>query len=104
MAVSTQTSPSLFAGLSAWAELGLAGWTTDNSDPDNFLYVLFHSDNAHAGAQNIAFYRNAGVDVLILDAQGASDDLGATVVSIKAGLGDDDAGGRSHDGDFSRPP
>ena len=34
-------------------ELGLAGWNSDNSDPDNFLYSLLDPDNiaGHRGRQ-----------------------------------------------------
>jgi len=56
-------------------DLGVFGWVGDTGDPDNFLYVLFHSDNAQVGAaQNIAFYRSPGVDGLLTDAQAASDE------------------------------
>lgn len=56
-------------------DLAVFGWVGDTGDPDNFLYVLFHSDNAQVGAaQNIAFYRDAGVDKLLNDAQAASDE------------------------------
>lgn len=56
-------------------DLCVFGWVGDTGDPDNFLYVLFHSDNAQVGAaQNIAFYRDRGVDALLTDAQGASDE------------------------------
>lgn len=56
-------------------DLAVFGWVGDTGDPDNFLYVLFHSDNALVGAaQNIAFYRDRGVDALLTDAQGASDE------------------------------
>ncbi len=56
-------------------DLAVFGWVGDTGDPDNFLYVLFHSDNAQVGAaQNIAFYRVPGVDALLTDAQGASDE------------------------------
>lgn len=56
-------------------DLGLFGWIGDTGDPDNFLYVLFHSDNATAGtAQNIAFYRDVGVDQLLVEAQTTSDE------------------------------
>ena len=55
-------------------DLGVFGWVGDTGDPDNFLYVLFHSDNAQVGAaQNIAFYKDKGVDGLLEDAQHASD-------------------------------
>jgi peptide/nickel transport system substrate-binding protein len=56
-------------------DLAVFGWVGDTGDPDNFLYVLFHSDNANApSAQNIAFYRDAEVDRTLLEAQGASDE------------------------------
>jgi peptide/nickel transport system substrate-binding protein len=51
-------------------DLALSGWSGDTGDPDNFLYVLLHSDNAVPGsAQNIAFYRNPEVDRLLVAAQ-----------------------------------
>jgi peptide/nickel transport system substrate-binding protein len=52
-------------------DLALFGWIGDTGDPDNFLYVLFHSDNTVGNAQNLAFYRNPDVDKLLIDAQGA---------------------------------
>ena len=55
-------------------DLALSGWSGDTGDPDNFLYVLLHSDNAVAGAaQNISFYRNDDVDRLLVAAQAAVD-------------------------------
>jgi peptide/nickel transport system substrate-binding protein len=51
-------------------DLALFGWVGDNGDPDNFLYVLFSGDNTLAEAQNIAFYRDADVDKLLVEAQG----------------------------------
>jgi peptide/nickel transport system substrate-binding protein len=56
-------------------DLGVFGWVGDTGDPDNFLYVLFHSDSTIVGAaNNIAFYKDPGVDALLIDAQGASDE------------------------------
>jgi peptide/nickel transport system substrate-binding protein len=56
-------------------DLALHGWISDTGDPDNFLYVLLHSDNAVPGlAQNIAFYRNPAVDRLLVAAQAAIDE------------------------------
>ncbi|HEY1554455.1 MAG TPA: ABC transporter substrate-binding protein, partial [Kofleriaceae bacterium] len=56
-------------------DLALFGWIGDTGDPDNFLYVLFHSDNTSPGdAQNIAFYRDPYVDKLLADAQGIADE------------------------------
>ena len=56
-------------------DLALSGWIGDTGDPDNFLYVLFHSDNAVPGsARNVAFYRDPGVDRLLIEAQGSTDE------------------------------
>ncbi|HEX3477861.1 MAG TPA: ABC transporter substrate-binding protein [Kofleriaceae bacterium] len=55
-------------------DLALSGWNGDTGDPDNFFYVLLHSDNAVPGsAQNIAFYRNPEVDRLLVEAQATVD-------------------------------
>lgn len=55
-------------------DLALLGWVGDTGDPDNFLYVLLHSDNAVPGpAQNVAFYRDPEVDALLVQAQAAGD-------------------------------
>jgi peptide/nickel transport system substrate-binding protein len=51
-------------------DLCLHGWVGDNGDPDNFLYVLFVSDNARPGlARNVAFYRDPELDELLHAAQ-----------------------------------
>jgi peptide/nickel transport system substrate-binding protein len=56
-------------------DLALFGWIGDTGDPDNFLYVLLHSENAiPPEAQNISFYRNTAVDAMLIEAQGAVDD------------------------------
>jgi peptide/nickel transport system substrate-binding protein len=56
-------------------DLALFGWIGDTGDPDNFLYVLLHSDNAVPGsAQNIAFYKNPALDKLLVEAQAAIDE------------------------------
>lgn len=39
-------------------------WIADYPDPDNFLYVLFHSKNAGPGG-NGAFYKNSEVDQML---------------------------------------
>lgn len=55
-------------------DLAVFGWLGDTGDPDNFLYVLFHSDNAVRGsANNIAFYRDPLVDQMLTEAQGVTD-------------------------------
>jgi peptide/nickel transport system substrate-binding protein len=56
-------------------DLALFGWIGDTGDPDNFLYVLFHSDNTVVeSAQNVAFYRDEDVDQLLIAAQGSVDE------------------------------
>jgi len=56
-------------------DLALIGWIGDTGDPDNFLYVLLHSDNAVPGpAQNVAFYKSPQVDALLIRAQAGSNE------------------------------
>ncbi|MBM7622862.1 ABC transporter substrate-binding protein [Sporohalobacter salinus] len=43
------------------------GWIGDYPDPDNFLRVLFHSDNAGPGG-NASFYKNPEVDKMLEEA------------------------------------
>ncbi|MBX7167016.1 MAG: ABC transporter substrate-binding protein [Pirellulales bacterium] len=51
-------------------QLALAGWSSDNTDPDNFLYQLLDSDNINdRGGNNICRYRNATVHELLLAAK-----------------------------------
>ncbi len=50
--------------------MALLGWTGDNGDPDNFLYVLLDKDNAKGpDAGNIAFYKNDELHELLIKAQ-----------------------------------
>jgi peptide/nickel transport system substrate-binding protein len=50
-------------------ELGLAGWSSDNNDPDNFLYSLLDEDNIGEHGNNLSRYRNHEVHQLLLAAQ-----------------------------------
>lgn len=55
-------------------ELYLSGWTGDNGDPDNFLFVLLDKSNtARGSASNLAFYKNDRVHDLLLTAREESD-------------------------------
>ena len=46
--------------------MALLGWTGDNGDPDNFLYVLLDKTAAVKPAQNIAFYKSDELhDILV---------------------------------------
>ncbi|MFD2043551.1 ABC transporter substrate-binding protein [Ornithinibacillus salinisoli] len=51
-------------------DMAFLGWTGDNGDPDNFMYVLLDKDNAKVGsAGNIAFYKSDEVHDLLKAAQ-----------------------------------
>jgi peptide/nickel transport system substrate-binding protein len=53
-------------------QLGLAGWNSDNSDPDNFLYQLLDPDNiGSAGREgnNLSRFRNERFHELLLAGQ-----------------------------------
>lgn len=55
-------------------QLCLLGWSTDNADPDNFLYQLFDPEQINdAGGNNISRYRNGKVHDLLVAAKGEMD-------------------------------
>jgi peptide/nickel transport system substrate-binding protein len=54
-------------------QLGLAGWNSDNSDPDNFLYSLLDQDNAVAPGNNLSRYRSERFHALMLAGQQETD-------------------------------
>ena len=54
-------------------DMCLMGWTGDNGDPDNFLYVLLDKEATRIPAQNIAFYRSDPLHELLVQAQQESD-------------------------------
>ena len=56
-------------------DLCLLGWSADNGDPDNFLYVLFDPENAEAGqrAQPSPSIKNAELHGILTWAQESSD-------------------------------
>jgi len=48
-------------------ELALAGWTSDNNDPDNFLYSLLDSDSINdQGGNNFSRYDNPELHELLM--------------------------------------
>jgi len=52
----------------------LIGWTGDNGDPDNFMYVLLDKDNATIGSSgNYSFYKSDELHELLIAAQKESD-------------------------------
>lgn len=50
-------------------QLGLAGWSSDNNDPDNFLYMLLDEDNIGDHGMNLSRFRNDELHKLLLAAQ-----------------------------------
>ncbi len=50
-------------------ELGLAGWTSDNSDPDNFLYSLLDPDNISERGNNLSRFRDPKFHELLIAGQ-----------------------------------
>jgi peptide/nickel transport system substrate-binding protein len=51
-------------------DMCLSGWTGDNGDPDNFLYVPLSKDNANPpGAYNLAFWRDDAFSAEVAAAQ-----------------------------------
>lgn len=65
--------------------MAILGWTGDNGDPDNFLYVLLDADNAKKGtASNIAFYKSGALHDLLIRAQRTSDQARRTALYRQA--------------------
>ncbi len=50
-------------------DMALLGWTGDNGDPDNFLYVLLDKSATVHPASNIAFYRSEELHEILVEAQ-----------------------------------
>lgn len=50
-------------------QLGLAGWMSDNSDPDNFLYQLLDPDNINEKGNNLSRFRDPRFHELLLAGQ-----------------------------------
>ena len=50
-------------------DMGLLGWTGDNGDPDNFLYVLLDKSATAFPANNISFYRSEELHEILIQAQ-----------------------------------
>ncbi len=54
-------------------DMCLLGWTGDNGDPDNFLYVLLDKTAAVKPAQNVAFYRSDELHEVLVEARHSVD-------------------------------
>lgn len=66
-------------------EMCLLGWSGDNGDPDNFLYVLLDQDNTvKPKASNVSFLRHEGLHELLVKAREISDRKERTALYHKA--------------------
>jgi len=54
-------------------DMVLLGWTGDNGDPDNFLYVLLDKEAAKKPAQNLSFYRSEKLHKILMEAKTTAD-------------------------------
>ncbi|MBA4535656.1 ABC transporter substrate-binding protein [Bacillus aquiflavi] len=54
------------------ADSFLLGWTGDNGDADNFLYVLLDEDNI--GTNNYTYYKNSELHQILIEAQAEVDE------------------------------
>ncbi len=50
-------------------DLGLAGWNSDNNDPDNFLYSLLDQDNISDAGNNLSRFRSEPLHGLLIAGQ-----------------------------------
>jgi peptide/nickel transport system substrate-binding protein len=50
-------------------QLGLAGWNSDNNDPDNFLYSLCDQDNISDAGNNLSRFRSDTLHELLIAGQ-----------------------------------
>ena len=50
-------------------QAAMLGWTGDNGDPDNFLFVLLSIPSAQGSAGNIAFWKNKKFNDLVVQAK-----------------------------------
>ena len=65
-------------------DMAFLGWTGDNGDPDNFLYVLLDKSAAEHPANNIAFYRSDPLHEILVEAQRETDTARRTALYRQA--------------------
>ena len=65
-------------------DMALLGWTGDNGDPDNFLYILLDKSATQMPANNISFYRSDPLHEVLVAAQKESDKAKRTVLYQQA--------------------
>jgi peptide/nickel transport system substrate-binding protein len=54
-------------------DMAILGWSGDNGDPDNFLYILLDKDATRIPATNIAFFENDALHDLLVRAKETTD-------------------------------
>ncbi|MBN2655556.1 MAG: ABC transporter substrate-binding protein [Spirochaetales bacterium] len=65
-------------------DMALLGWTGDNGDPDNFLWVLLSAPAAVKPAGNIAFWKNEEFTSIIKEAKETADQAKRTALYEEA--------------------
>ncbi len=65
-------------------QAAMLGWTGDNGDPDNFLFVLLSIPAAEVPAGNIAFWKNEEFNDLIVEAKETADQKTRTRLYMEA--------------------
>ncbi len=65
-------------------QAAMLGWTGDNGDPDNFLFVLLSIPAAEVPAGNIAFWKNEEFNDLIVEAKQTADQATRARLYMKA--------------------
>jgi peptide/nickel transport system substrate-binding protein len=65
-------------------DMCLLGWTGDNGDPDNFLWVLLSAPSTEVPASNVAFWKNDEFTALIKEAKETADQAKRTDLYLKA--------------------
>jgi dipeptide transport system substrate-binding protein len=61
-------------------QMGLLGWTGDNGDPDNFLFLLSCKADGTPAGQNIAKWCNKDFDAKLLEARKITDQAARTKI------------------------
>ncbi|MBN2510241.1 MAG: ABC transporter substrate-binding protein [Spirochaetales bacterium] len=67
-------------------DMAMLGWTGDNGDPDNFLWVLLSAPAAEPPAGNIAAWKNAEFTALIKEAKETMDPIQRNALYMDAQL------------------
>jgi dipeptide transport system substrate-binding protein len=66
-------------------QMGLLGWTGDNGDPDNFLFLLSCKADGTPAGQNIAKWCNKDFDAKLLEARKITDQAARSKIYAESG-------------------